>query len=160
MRRLIALSLVAAGSAFAVGPAMPPSAAAALAEDEILVVDEKDLPRMWRDAGERPRQLDLGTPMRGKDRFELGCVSVGFVIEADGRVRTAKVLRSDPPGVLDAAGLRTARALRFEPGPDNAGRLPAYSVRTWSVGRAPAQDVVGAMAPCMVDIEVPPETGG
>lgn len=146
--------ILAAGSA-AADPATPPSAAP-LAEDEILVVDEKDLPRMWREIGEQGKQLELGAPMRGEDRFELGCVSVGFVVEADGRVRTAQVLRSEPPRKLDAAGLRTARALRFEPGPDNEARLPVYSIRTWSVGRADVKDVVAAMAPCMVDIEVPP----
>lgn len=151
--------MLAAGAAAAADPATPPSGAP-LAEDEILVVDEKDLPRMWRELGRSSRQLELGTPMRGEDRFELGCVSVGFVVEADGRVRTARALRSAPPRVLDAAGLRTARALRFEPGPDNEARLPVYSIRTWSVGRADVKDVVAAMAPCMVDIQVPPEAGG
>jgi TonB family protein len=127
------------------------TAAAPLADDEILVVDEKDLGRMWRNVAKGPPQLSPNT----RKPIEVACVSVGYVIESDGRVRTANVLRSDPAGVLDAEGLRAARSMRFRLGPDNDARLPVYSVVAWSYGRGAARTVADAIAPCMVDIQVP-----
>jgi TonB family protein len=131
--------------------AAPPAAASPLADDEILVVDEKDLDRMWRAVAKGPSRLSPNT----RKPIDAACVSIGYVIESDGRVRTANVLRSEPAGVLDAEGLRVARAMRFRPGPENDARVPVYSVMTWSYGRGTERTVADAMGPCMVDIEVP-----
>lgn len=127
--------------------------AAPLAEDEILVVDEKDLGRLWRRTSKRPMYLDAQSS-RAR-RLDAGCVAIGYVIESDGRVRTAKVLRSDPPGVLDEDGLRTARRMLFVPGPENEARTPVYSVVSWSQSRTTVEDATAAIRPCMLDIEVP-----
>lgn len=150
MRRWFVCIVLAAGPAFAAGTVQP-ATSSPLADDEILVVDEKDLDRMWRNAAKRPPQLSPNT----FKPIDVACVSVGYVIESDGRVRTAKVLRSEPAGVLDAEGLRAARAMRFRPGPQNDARVPVYSVMTWSYGRGTERTVADAMGPCMVDIEVP-----
>lgn len=131
------------------------ASAAAPAEDEVLVVDEKDLDRMWVGTEKSPVQIKPNMARGATARLDAGCVTIGYVIETDGRVRTANVLRSDPPGVLDAEGLRTARTMRFRPGPDNPSRVPVYSVVSWSVGRGTERTVAGALAPCLVDIEVP-----
>ena len=152
MRRLLMVLVLAGGPALAADPA-PPPAAAPLADDEILVVDEEDLDRMWRRASKRPTYVNARSAQAR--RLKSACVTVGFVIESDGRVRTANVLRSQPPGALDADGLRTARSMRFRPGPDNAARLPVYSVVSWSHGRGSMREVAQALEPCIVDIEVP-----
>lgn len=142
--------VIFAGIALA-AEAAPPTATAPLADDEILVVDEKDLGRMWRNVAKRPPQLSPNAVRR----IDVACVSIGYVIESDGRVRTANVLRSEPAGMLDAEGLRIARAMRFRPGPENEARVPVYSVMTWSYGRGTERTVADAMGPCMVDIQVP-----
>jgi TonB family protein len=150
MRRWFVCVVLAAGPAFAAG-AVQPATSSPLADDEILVVDEKDLDRMWRSVGKGPPRLSPNT----RKPIDLACVSIGYVIESDGRVRTANVLRSDPSGVLDTEGLRAARSMRFRPGPENEARLPVYSVVAWSYGRGTVRTVADAIAPCMVDIEVP-----
>jgi TonB family protein len=144
---------IAALAPFAVLAQEPTTAP--LGDDELLVVDEKDLDRMWRSATKGPPRLSPNPGQRGIDRIDTACVTVGFVIENDGRVRTANVLRSRPEGVLDAEGLRAARSMRFQPGPDNAARVPVYSVVSWSFGRGTVRTVADAIAPCLVDIEVP-----
>lgn len=148
----LAIAAFTPASALAQQGAAP---APAPAEDEVLVVDEKDLDRMWVGTEKSPVQIQPNTARGATARLDAGCVTIGFVIESDGRVRSANVLRSDPPGVLDEDGLRTARTMRFRPGPDNPSRVPVYSVVSWSLGRGTERTVAGALAPCLVDIEVP-----
>jgi TonB family protein len=153
--RFVVLAVAVAAQAVLAQDTQPAPAGGALADDEILVVDEEDLPLVWRHAGKGVPQLSPNPARRGADRIETACVAVGFVIESDGRVRTAKVLRSHPAGVLDAEGTRVARSMRFRPGPDNPARAPVYSVVAWSYGRGTERTVAEAIAPCQVDIEVP-----
>lgn len=158
MCRVLFACLLLAGPVVAAGSAASSPSGAPLAEDEILVVDEADLPRMWRDAAKAPPRLSPNPARPGADRIESACVAIGYVIESDGRVRSANVLRSVPPGVLDEEGTRAARSMRFRPGPDNAARLPVYSIVAWSYGRGSVRTVAEAIAPCMMDIEVPRAT--
>ena len=145
---MVALGAAAPASA---GETPPVKGAGPSAHDAILVVDEKHLDRIWQPLYKGTPRLSLSLR---SDRFELGCVSLGFVIDTDGRVRDAHVLRSDPPGMLDAGGLRRVRALRYRPGPDNSARQPAYSVVTWSYGSDTLRKVSGAILPCLVDTRV------
>lgn len=105
----------------------PPSA-------QIAVVERDQLARMWVEKTTRGGSAPMYPPkmvMAG----HVGCINVGFVIEAEGRVGGMRVLRSKihaPPLTgelkeLQASMGRWLQAKRYKPGPRNPGRLPVFS---------------------------------
>jgi protein TonB len=59
--------------------------------------------------------LERHYPRAARLRGTTGTTTLRLAIGADGRVRTAAVVRSTPDGVFDAAAIRLARDLRFTP---------------------------------------------
>jgi len=123
--------------------------------DELLVVAAQDLPRMWVIV----RYGALKFDRRKLRDHGHACVSVGYVIEPDGRTSTARVLKSDPAGVFDASALSAVEKSRYKPGSRNANRAPVYTTATYTAFVAPAADPARMLArvssSCDVEIVLP-----
>lgn len=95
-------------------------------EDELLVVAPADLNQYWtvtkRKAPTFPRtQLRQGIE---------GCVTLGFIIEANGKVSSPKVIAAEPGRVFAAAAIKAIKRWRFEPSGSNASATPVYTTQT------------------------------
>ncbi len=95
-------------------------------EDELLVVAPADLNQYWtvtkRKAPTYPRtQLRQGIE---------GCVTLGFIIEANGKVSSPKVIAAEPGRVFAAAAIKAIKRWRFEPSGSNASATPVYTTQT------------------------------
>jgi TonB family protein len=103
----------------------------ATAGDDVLVVAEGELPKMWKYVRGRAPRFDA------KLLREHGhaCVTLGYVIEPDGRPSTIRVLKASPPEVFDATAIETLGKVRFKPGPSNDARVPVYSTMTYTAFR-------------------------
>src|SRR5688572_7392781 len=96
--------------------------------DEVLVIPQYDLPKMWKRVHEE--QLRFDTDKLREHGY--ACVSLGYVVEPDGHVSTIRVVKSRPPGVFDDAAIAALSKIRFEPGPANAARTPVYSIMSYT----------------------------
>ncbi|MEM9303142.1 MAG: energy transducer TonB [Pseudomonadota bacterium] len=63
-------------------------------------------------------------------RGTVGCAVVQFVVEADGRTSSHRVLFSEPPKVFDREAVDALKRWRFEPGPDNPDGQAALLTQT------------------------------
>ena len=98
---------------------------------DVLVVAEDELPKLWRyERGRAPRFDDALLRRHGH-----ACVTLGYVIESDGRPSTVRVLKASPPGVFDAKAIETLNHVRFKPGPANEARVAVYSTITYVSSR-------------------------
>lgn len=133
------------------------TAQGASAADEILVVSEQDLPKMWT------YKRGISPPFDSSKLREHGhaCVTLGYVIEPDGRPSTIRVLKADPSGVFDATAIAALGKVRFKPGPANTSRTAVYSTITYtgfrSIGGDPARESRRVYARCAMEI-VPPSS--
>lgn len=59
-----------------------------------------------------------------------GCAYVSYIIDSNGRVASAEVLKSIPSKLFDEASLVAVRKFRFEPGASNPNRLPVRTSDT------------------------------
>ena len=131
------------------------------AEDEVLVVAEKELPRLWKYTRGRMPTFDR---QRLREHGHA-CVTLGFVIERSGRPSTIRVLKASPPGVFDAAAIATLRKVRYTPGPANHARAPVYSTITYTafldLGGGPEREAARIVSRCDMTIVPPaPESAG
>lgn len=62
------------------------------------------------------RKVNPVYPYSAKRRKIEGNILIEFVVDADGFVQSAKILRSEPEGVFDESGLKAVRRWRFRPG--------------------------------------------
>ncbi len=126
--------------------------------DEVLVIPQAELPKMWKRMPAEPLRFDTGKLRE----HGYACVSLGYVIEADGRPSTVRVVKSRPRGVFDAEAIAALAKMRFEPGPANAARTPVYSImsytQSWRSSGNAEKDVERVLARCAVVI-APPEVG-
>jgi hypothetical protein len=127
---------------------------AAAANDEVQVVDEKNLSTLW--------VLDTKRSPPPKYPVQLlrarigGCVAVATLIESDGRVTTRGSLLTQSNATsdrqreqLEKAAVDAAAALRYDPAPANAARKPTLTYFTvgyamHDAGRPPDVDAVKA----------------
>ena len=75
-----------------------------------------------------PPDLTNFYPSDARRRRLSGRSIVAVQVGADGRVRSARILRSEPPGVFDRAAVRAARSFTFEPA-QRAGQAVAGRTR-------------------------------
>jgi TonB family protein len=131
------------------------SVEATVAKDEVLVVAEQELPRLWR---------YVRYPVPAFDRRQVrehgpACVTLGFVIERNGRPSTIRVLKASPPDVFNAAAIAALAKMRYEPGPENEARTPVYSTITYTAfrgfGNKPEREAARIASKCDMKI-VPP----
>lgn len=104
---------------------------AAAAGTVVLVVAEQDLPKLWRYARGRAPGFDEALLRQ----HGHACVTLGYVIESDGRPSTVRVLKASPPEVFDAKAIATLNQVRFKLGPANEARVPVYSTITYTASR-------------------------
>jgi TonB family protein len=126
--------------------------------DEVLVIPQYDLPKMWKRVHEA--QLRFDTARLREHGY--ACVSLGYVIEPDGRASTIRVVKSRPQGVFDEAAIEALSKIRFEPGPANEARAPVYSIMSytasWRSSGNAEEDHERVLAKCAVLI-LPPDAG-
>ena len=126
--------------------------------DEVLVIPQYELPKMWKRVHEEPLRFDTGKLRE----HGYACVSLGYVVESDGRPSTIRVVKSRPPGVFDEAAIGALQKVRFEPGPANEARTPVYSIMSytaaWRSSGNAAKDHERVLAKCAVLI-LPPDVG-
>jgi len=67
-----------------------------------------------------------------------GVIILEIWVNAEGKVKTAKVLKSDPPGLYDAAALASAQRATFKPKIVNG--VAVEQKGTWRVTFYPKQD--------------------
>ncbi len=82
-------------------------------ETEAPLVDITSLPEV-RDRSELREKLSRYYPREARARGEEGVVLLEVVVSSGGRIREAKVLKSEPPGFAEAA-LRVCGELLFRP---------------------------------------------
>ena len=131
----------------------------AAADDDVRVVDEKNLSTLWvRDPERRP-----SVPQYPEQLIKArigGCVAVATLIGSDGRVTTRGVVMTQSNAtqdwqreLLERAAIRSAAAQRYVPAPANAARLPALTYQTFTFamhqkGRQP--DMKALAAQCAI----------
>lgn len=76
----------------------------------------------------RLRQVELDYPEDARRRGAEGWVDLSYVITAEGKVTTVKVLNSNPAGVFDTAATRALSRLRYKP-PVQDGKPAAVSTK-------------------------------
>lgn len=59
-----------------------------------------------------------------------GVVVVRLLIDAEGRVETARVVRAEPPGVFEEAAEAAVRGWRFTPARDGGQAVPVWARQT------------------------------
>ena len=128
---------------------------AASANTDVLVVAEHELPKLWKYArGRAPRFDEALLRKHGH-----ACVTLGYVIESNGRPSTIRVLKASPPAVFDASAIATVQHVRFKPGPANEARVPVYSTITYTgslnMGGNPAREAARVAARCAMRIVAP-----
>ena len=126
--------------------------------DEVLVIPQYELPKMWKRVHEE--QLRFDTDKLREHGY--ACVSLGYVVESDGHASTIRVVKSRPPGVFDDAAIKALSKIRFEPGPANEARTPVYSIMSytaaWHSSGNAEKDNERVLAKCAVLI-LPPDVG-
>lgn len=73
------------------------------------------LPEVTEAALTRARAIELDYPEAALRKNIEGWVDVSYVVTAEGKVTTVKVLDSDPPGVFDNAATRALSRMRYRP---------------------------------------------
>jgi TonB family protein len=76
----------------------------------------------------RARAIELDYPADALRRSVEGWVDVAYVVTAEGKVTTIKVLDSNPKGVFDAAATRALLRMRYKPAPQG-GKASAVSTK-------------------------------
>ena len=136
-----------------------PTVDANVAADEVLVVADTELSKLWKYTRGRPPAFDH----RLLRKHGHACVTLGFVIERSGRPSTIRVLKASPPDVFDATAISTLRKARYKPGPANEARTPVYSTITYAafrdVGGKPEREAARIVSQCDMTI-VPPTPSG
>ena len=83
-------------------------------------------------SGDRPLQLrsgdELAYPEAARQQGIEGVVVVGYDVNVSGEVENVVIIESQPPGVFDAAALKTVQSWRFQPR-QQAGRAVASNGR-------------------------------
>lgn len=102
-------------------------AASAGAEEELLAVEPAELHKLWASP-----QGSVNVRIQGVPTFRAGYAAVSFVIEADGKTSSVKVLRSVPNRDVGALARDAVLKMRFEPTALNAARTPVFTHSTVS----------------------------
>lgn len=69
-------------------------------------------------------------PAEAEARGIEGRVVLRLLIDAQGRVETARVVRAEPPGVFEAAAQAAVRSWRFTPARDGGKAVPVWAQQT------------------------------
>lgn len=111
----------------------------AFASDEVLSVAFENLPKVWRRVAGR----DEGE-LRFPAKYRAGCARFSFIVEADGRTSSFKLLGTFPNFEFGDVAREMIEDWRFEPTALNAERLPAYTEHTMVFVAARADRVLGS----------------
>ncbi|HJU39810.1 MAG TPA: energy transducer TonB [Tahibacter sp.] len=127
----------------------------AAADDDVRVVDEKNLSTLWvRDAKQKSWLRPY--PSQLIQARIVGCVAVATLIGSDGRVTPRGVVmvqsnakKDRQRELLEKTAIGSATALRYVPAPANAARTPVLTYQTFTFaaygdGRPPAIDTLAA----------------
>jgi hypothetical protein len=109
------------------------------ADDEVLSVRFDELPKVWtRVAGRDEAELDFPA------KYRAGCARFSFIVEADGRTSSFKLLGTFPNFEFGDGARDMVEGWRFEPTTLNAERLPAYTEHTVVFVAPGADRVIGS----------------
>lgn len=92
--------------------------------DFILVVDAKNLENYWLE------KRSVRPAFENAKRSKGGCVSIGFIIEGDGKTSDQRIVASFPDDALDKVWIDVFRRTRYKPAEKNAAKIPVYTVAT------------------------------
>lgn len=138
MRHFLIVAAIAATSLLA------PVARAA--DDDILAVDYKDLPKLW---------TQVSGTVRGESDFPLkyrgGCARFSFIVEKNGQVSTIKMISAFPGSDFADIATRMIKRWRFEPTALNKARTPAYTEQIVVFVQPGAEKVLGSNRRAKID---------
>lgn len=118
-------------------------AAAPVSDSTALQINDGETQNYWI-----PTSKVVATPLdmsdtrtrSGASRPMAHSVEVSYVIGSNGKVRDARVVSTEPANASGQWALAGLSAAAYEPGPDNAARVPIRLTHTMTLGAPPVSE--------------------
>ncbi|MFK7958731.1 MAG: energy transducer TonB [Lysobacterales bacterium] len=89
--------------------------------DDVHVIGYEQLPEYWLLEN---KKVSFRTRWPDDQQPPCGMITLSYIIDSNGNVFNAQVIRSEPKGYFDWPGVKSLALRRFSPAPSNARRLP------------------------------------
>jgi len=65
-------------------------------------------------------------------RSKTGCVTIGYIIDSDGRTSNHRAITAYPSNGFNQSGIKAAKRFRYQPAPGNPSSMPVYTINTFT----------------------------